>query len=140
MGAVDMDRARVEHGHAQAKAESAAVERIAEWYGTESFKQGHRTGYWEGFKRGAENPPATDHVAEAQKHIGWAHEQQSAEGDTGNVVRDDALLAQAHATLALVEQQRVANLLALAASERNIDVPWGAFEPIRLAIREGLGL
>lgn len=53
-----------------------------------------------------------DHAAEARKHIEWAHEQQSAEGDTGNVVRDDALLAQAEATLALVEQQRIANLIA----------------------------
>lgn len=53
-----------------------------------------------------------DHAAEAQKHIDWAHEQQEREGDMGNVPRDDALLAQAHATLALVEQQRITNLIA----------------------------
>lgn len=55
-----------------------------------------------------------DHVAEAMQHISWAHEQQEREGDMGNVPRDDALLAQVHATLALVEQQRIANLIALA--------------------------
>lgn len=54
----------------------------------------------------------TDHAAEAQQHIDWAHEQQEREGDMGNVPRDDALLAQAHATLALVEQQRIANIIA----------------------------
>lgn len=53
-----------------------------------------------------------DHVAEARKHIDWAHDQQEREGDMGNVPRDNALLAQAEATLALVEQQRIANLIA----------------------------
>ena len=60
----------------------------------------------------AEDGRRIDHVAEARKHIDWAHEQQEREGDMGNVVRDDALLAQAEATLALVEQQRTANLIA----------------------------
>lgn len=54
-----------------------------------------------------------DHAAEARQHIDWAHDQQAQEGDMGNVPRDNALLAQAHATLALVEQQRIANVIAL---------------------------
>lgn len=54
-----------------------------------------------------------DHMAEARKHIEWAHEQQSEEGKFEFTVRDNALIAQAEATLALVEQQRIANLVTL---------------------------
>lgn len=54
-----------------------------------------------------------DHAAEAQKRIDWAHEQQGDEGQFDYSVRDNAILAQANATLALVEQQRIANLIAL---------------------------
>lgn len=57
-------------------------------------------------------PERIDHAAEAVQHIEWAHEQQELDGDMGNVPRDNALLAQVHATLALVEQQRIANLIA----------------------------
>lgn len=45
-----------------------------------------------------------DHVAEAMKCIQWAHDHSAPE------MLDQA---QVHATLALVEQQRVANLIAL---------------------------
>lgn len=54
-----------------------------------------------------------DHARSAQDHIDWAHEQQAAEGQFEFTVRDNALIAQAHATLALVEQQRIANLIAM---------------------------
>ena len=54
-----------------------------------------------------------DHAAEARQHIDWAHEEQSVEGSWEYSVRDYALIAQAEATLALVEQQRIANLVAL---------------------------
>lgn len=97
-----------------------------------------------------------DHAAEAQRHINWAHEQQEQEGDMGNVPRDNALLAQAEATLALVEQQRIANLLAMAAmphlsavlaeaASRALVVfenehEWKPTAIIRPEIREGLGL
>lgn len=54
-----------------------------------------------------------DHVAEARRHIDRAHEQQAQKGGMGNDPRDEALLAQAEATLALVEQHRIANLIAL---------------------------
>lgn len=72
--AVDMDRAREEHGHAQAKAETAATERIGNRYATVSFRQGHRAGYWDGFKRGAESadprvapqPPSGDDMTVAE--------------------------------------------------------------------------
>lgn len=53
-----------------------------------------------------------DHANEARKHIEWAHEQQSKEGEYDTTVRDNAILAQAEATLALVEQQRIANIIA----------------------------
>lgn len=76
-----------------------------------------------------------DHVGQARQHIDWAHGQQSMEGDMGNVPRDNALLAQAEATLALVEQQRIANILAAA------HLPGDVFEHDKmLAIREALGL
>ncbi len=55
-----------------------------------------------------------DHAAEAVKHIEWAHDQQGTDGEFDFTVRDNALIAQAEATLALVEQQRVANLIAYA--------------------------
>lgn len=53
-----------------------------------------------------------DHGAEAQKHIDAAHRQQANDGEYEFSVRDNALLANAEATLALVEQQRIANLIA----------------------------
>jgi hypothetical protein len=53
-----------------------------------------------------------DHAAEAQKHIDAAHSQQSNDGEYEFSVRDNALIANAEATLALVEQQRIANIIA----------------------------
>ena len=55
-----------------------------------------------------------DHAAEAYQHIKRAYEVQEEEGRTERSATDLALLAQAHATLALDEQQRIANLVALA--------------------------
>ena len=53
-----------------------------------------------------------DHAAEAVKHIERAHRQQVMDGEFEFTVRDNALIAQAEATLALVEQQkRVADWL-----------------------------
>lgn len=54
----------------------------------------------------------TDHVAEAQSHIAAAHAQQEHDGEYEFSVRDNALIANAQATLALVEQQRIANIIA----------------------------
>lgn len=88
-----------------------------------------------------------DHAAEARKHIEWAHDQQEKEGDMGNVPRDDALLAQAEAILALVEQQRIANLIALAKPQplkNGGTINLWIFNPetkeLRAEIAEGLGL
>lgn len=47
-----------------------------------------------------------DHAARAGDYIKWAHEVQSAQVE-------NAVLAQVEATLALVEQQQIANLIAL---------------------------
>lgn len=62
-----------------------------------------------------------DHGQEARKHIGWAHDWQGREGDTeatgiatALIAQAEATLHQADATLALVEQQRLANLIAIA--------------------------
>lgn len=54
-----------------------------------------------------------DHAHEAVTHIKWAHEIQERQGELDDTVRDDALIAQAYATLALAEQQRIANLIAV---------------------------
>ncbi|WP_424936694.1 MULTISPECIES: hypothetical protein [Bacteria] len=89
-----------------------------------------------------------DHAAEARMHIDWAHEQQEVEGQVSESVQNNATLAVAEAVLALVEQQRIANLLALW-SMPNESKP-GFIEAAGLTgdqdvqaarmIREGLGL
>jgi hypothetical protein len=48
MSAVDMTKVREEHGLAQAHAETHAVAAIANRYSTESYRQGHRRGFWDG--------------------------------------------------------------------------------------------
>lgn len=47
---VDMNRLREEYGLAQAAAELVAVKRIGNRYGTVSYRQGHRTGFWDGVR------------------------------------------------------------------------------------------
>lgn len=58
----------------------------------------------------------TNHAQEAEKHIEYVHEWQSYVGDTDETNLANALVAQVHATLALAEQQRISNLIALANS------------------------
>lgn len=55
----------------------------------------------------------TDHAAEARGLFRWLEEWQGEEGSTDATNIACALMAQAHATAALVEQQRIANLIAL---------------------------
>ena len=55
-----------------------------------------------------------NHVAKACLYIEWATEWQRGVGSTAATETTHALIAQTHATLALVEQQRIANLIALA--------------------------
>lgn len=62
-----------------------------------------------------------DHAAESRKHIGWTHDWQEREGDTEEAGLATAVLAQAHATLALVEQQRLANRIALSSLTYEIE-------------------
>lgn len=52
------------------------------------------------------------HKDEAALHIEWAHSQQGRDGEFDFTVRDNALIANAEATLALVEAQEVANEIA----------------------------
>ena len=54
-----------------------------------------------------------DHAAEARQRIVWGEEWMERGGDTDVANMVMALHAQVHATLALVEQQRIANLIAL---------------------------
>lgn len=55
----------------------------------------------------------TDHAAEARGLLRWLEKWQGEEGSTDATNIACALMAQAHATAALVEQQRIANLIAL---------------------------
>jgi len=88
-----------------------------------------------------------DHAAEARKHIDWAHDQQGRDGEYDSSVRDNAILAQAAATLALVEQQRIANLIALSvppqfgAEGSSVRIPSYTLDGVlREDIAEGLGI
>ena len=53
-------------------------------------------------------------IDRAAKSLTWARGLQYEDGDFAHSVRDHALIAQAEATIALVEQARIANLIALA--------------------------
>ena len=57
-------------------------------------------------------------------HIAWVHEWQEEEGSTDATNLASALIAQAEATLAVAEQLRVANILALDAP-RHMLTPTG---------------
>lgn len=97
-------------------------------------------------------------TSEQTKHVDWAREhiraaENAFDGDVTIEPRDEPTvaeniaLAQVHATLALVEQQRIANRIALA---QPISLPSGSkvwhllHDPVTGAlgedIREGLGL
>lgn len=87
----------------------------------------------------------TDHAAEARKHLEWVHEWQSYTGDTPETGLADALVAQAHATLALAEQQRISNLVALytnpsADVATAMEASGVSFSGLIRQIKEGMGL
>lgn len=111
---VDMANIREEHAMVQAEAESRAVEAIAGRYGTVSYKQGHRRGFWDGVQFAHENlayEPPTDDEREALATVldeihdgcvteggcefrGWQRGYQP--GDPGKPSRHvDALIASA---------------------------------------------
>ena len=52
-----------------------------------------------------------DHAAEARKLVAWGEEWMGEEGSTDATNIASAMHAQTHATLALVEQQRIANII-----------------------------
>jgi hypothetical protein len=89
-----------------------------------------------------------DHVAESERDIEYADATLS--DGASDVALAIAAVAQVHATLALVEQQRIANLIALSVPQELIgtdggtaSIPsWmpGAGVELRDDIREGLGL
>lgn len=90
-----------------------------------------------------------DHAAEALRLIDMAGESFVAEeGWTETTALMATLDAQTHATLALVEQQRTANLIALLDSYRDYDgsVPWTtvhdspAYEAMRQQVAAALGI
>lgn len=55
--AVDTDMARIreKHGLSQAAAEQVAVKGIGNRYGTVSYRQGHRRGFWDGVRYALEH-------------------------------------------------------------------------------------
>lgn len=55
-----------------------------------------------------------DHAAEARRNIEGLHDYQSEQGLTDGSLLTVAIEAQVHATLALVEQQRLANVIEVA--------------------------
>jgi hypothetical protein len=138
---IDIERIKQEHGLAQARAETAAAGGIGQRVGTVSFKQGHRSGFWRGVEYAlinlARDPSRTGHDAEARLALEWAMRDVSKNmaAQTGEYKADVIAQAQVHATLALVEQQRIANLMDYL---RIIDETPGPEDDRR--IREVLGL
>lgn len=58
----------------------------------------------------------TNHAGSARARLGWVEDWQSREGDSDATQIANVLAAQVHATLALADEQRTANLIALAVS------------------------
>lgn len=86
------------------------------------------------------NSERTDHAAEAARVL------RDVSADSNGTYADAMAYAQAHATLALVEQQRIANLIALSVPqelEGDATVWVSSYESsglLRPEIREALGL
>ena len=77
-------------------------------------------------------PERIDHAGGAMTHIKYVHEWQAEAGDMEETQLANAFIAQAEATLALVEQQRIANLIALtkfAFEKYGVYAPTGANLP-----------
>lgn len=72
-----------------------------------------------------------DHAAEARNHI------ERAENPNARKTLTYTGIAQAHAVLALVEQQRIANIIAYAA---DVDVIRAGNHDVNVLIRRALGL
>jgi hypothetical protein len=81
-----------------------------------------------------------DHAAEALRNINGLHDYQSEEGMSDASMLTVAIEAQAHATLALVEQQRIANRIALAVAIREDTVLGGSATDLSDWLHEGNGV
>ncbi len=83
-----------------------------------------------------------DHAAEARELLD--HSVESSDKDAAiAMLHTNAAAAQAHATLALAEQQRIANLIALGEVRVGKRAAWDFDSPepeLRPEIREALGL
>ena len=77
-----------------------------------------------------------DHAKKARRNIDGLHDYQAEEGMSDESMLTVAIEAQVHATLALVEQQRIANLIAYGQIDFKKSDAWEVWEEIG----EGLGL
>ena len=84
----------------------------------------------------------TDHYAEARRRLRGLNEYQEAEGLNDFTILSVALEAQVHATLALAEQQRIANVIALWQDEDASGTSQEASSALvkRESVSEGYGL
>jgi len=80
-------------------------------------------------------PERIDHAAEAARFAAWADNPTLPPENVTAI----ASMAQVHATLALVEQQRIANMLRLS-DQMTADEDYLAASRLNRRIREGLGL
>jgi len=81
---------------------------------------------------------AIDHKAKAESLLRFESSTENAE-----LGRDAANVALVHATLAVAEQARIANLLTVATAEANLLNPLSEghqYSPVFTAIREGLDI
>jgi hypothetical protein len=78
-----------------------------------------------------------DHIGKALRNVEGLHDYQSEEGISDESMLTVAIEAQVHATLALAEQQRIANLIAF---QRSFPNSPKATEAIRAEIERGVGL
>jgi hypothetical protein len=81
-----------------------------------------------------------DHAAQALRNINGLHDYQSEEGMSDASMLTVAIEAQAHATLALVEQQRIANRIALAVGIRKDVLLRGTATELSDWLHEGNGV
>lgn len=78
-----------------------------------------------------------DHEAESQRCLEGVHDWQAEQGITDETMITVTLEAQVHATLALVEQQRIANLIAY---QNSFPVSQKVADAIRAEVERGVGL
>ena len=78
-----------------------------------------------------------NHQQEAEEHVTRTHSNQDWGGNDGDAFLQ-AQIAQVHATLALVEQQRIANLIALAGIPNQSGYESETHDARNIALFEGI--